>query len=186
MGCVIAEHMTDDERQHGFKAITPENWQFSDEVAQYFIRDPSVWIELYLEPKLGSQVPKGIAAMFEVARGSMVYGWYFYPLLTLGMEQCYRVAEAAVRFRCKQLGEPLVSVLEQGRERQRSFYELCRALVRRGVIPESDADFWEAASKLRNWASHPQDQPINMPGQAAAILQRTAYKVNELFVSVTS
>ena len=178
--------MTADDSPHGFKAITPENWQSKDEVAQYFIRDSNVWIALYLSPKLSSQVPKDIAAMFEVARGSMVYGWYFYPMLTLGTEQCYRIAEAAVRFRCKQLDEPLASVTNGGRERQRTFHDLCQALVRRGVIPESDIEFWKAARDLRNWASHPQDQPIMMPGQAAGVLQRTADKVNELFATEAS
>lgn len=173
--------MAAEEPPHGFKALTPENWQSEDEVPQYFIRDPNVWIALYLGPKLGAQVPKDIAALFEVARGAMVYGWYFYPLLTLGTEQCYRIAEAAVRFRCKQLGEPVVSVAKNGYERQRTFHDLCQALVQRGVIPESDVEFWKAARDLRNWVSHPQDQPILMPGQAAGTLRRTADKINELF-----
>lgn len=175
--------MTIAEQPHGFKVITPKNWQSEDESPQYFIRDPNVWIALYLGPKLGAQVPKDIAALFEVARGSMVYGWYFYPLLTVGTEQCYRIAEAAVRFRCKQLGEPLVSVIKKSHERQRSFHDLCQALVQRGVIAESDIEFWMAARKLRNWASHPQDQSILMPGQAVGVLQRTADKVNELFAT---
>ncbi|MGV3626716.1 MAG: hypothetical protein ACO1PN_03390 [Betaproteobacteria bacterium] len=178
--------MNTGEHQKGFKCITPENWRSKDEVAQYFIQDPNIWIALYLSPKLAPQVPKDISAMFEVARGSMVYGWYFYPLLTLGMEQCYRITEAAVRFRCQQLGEPLVSVSAKGRERQKSFHELCQTLVQFGVIPESDVEFWEAARKLRNWASHPQDQPINMPGQSAGVLQRTADKINELFTPAAS
>lgn len=173
--------MTAAEQPHGFKAITPENWQSEDEVAQYFVRDPNVWIELYLSPKLSQQVPEDITALFEVARGAMIYGWYFYPLLTLGTEQCYRIAEAAVRYRCKQLDEPLVLVTNKGRERQRTFHDLCQALVQRGAIPESDIEFWKAARHLRNWASHPQDQPILMPGQAAGTLRRTAEKINELF-----
>lgn len=177
--------MAADERQHSFKAIIPDNWRSEDEVIRYFIQDPNTWIVLYLGPKLGSHVPKDIAAMFEVARGSMVYGWYFYPLLTLGTEQCYRIAEAAVRFRCKQLGEPLVSVTKKNHERQQTFHDLCQALVQRGVIPESDVEFWRAARDLRNWASHPQDQPIMMPAQAAGVLQRTADKINELFFETT-
>jgi len=41
-----------------------------------------------------------------------------------------------------------------------------------GIKAACRRHFWEAARKRRNWASHPQDQLITMPGLAA----RAAYR----------
>jgi hypothetical protein len=41
-------------------------------------------------------VPEPIRELFDVARGAMIYGWFFYPLFRLGEDQLHRVVEAAV------------------------------------------------------------------------------------------
>ena len=173
--------MAADETHKGFKTLTADNWRDLDEVTQYFSRDPDTWIVAFLQPQLGSQVPQDISALFEVARGAMIYGWHFYPLLTLGMEQCYRINEAGLRVRCKQLEIATAVVSKNGNERPRSFLDLQRELMARGVIPAGDVVFWDAARDLRNWASHPEQQPILPPGEALAILRRTAEMLDVLF-----
>src|SRR6516162_6819577 len=82
--------------------ITEENWLLPDHKSHI----PSGvgqkdWIRHFLEPRLHeTMVPHKIIQAFEVARGALVYTWFFYPLATLGIEQCARVGEMAVRERC--------------------------------------------------------------------------------------
>jgi hypothetical protein len=44
--------------------------------------------------------------MWEVARGVLLYGWFYYPLYALGEHQLRRVADAAVLRRYQQAGGP--------------------------------------------------------------------------------
>ena len=54
------------------------------------------WLSLFLDPTLSKSVPENVRALFEVARRSSAYGYFFYPLYTLACEQLFRIAEAAV------------------------------------------------------------------------------------------
>jgi hypothetical protein len=85
--------MSDSSKTFGFKRITAENWQDADVPRLFGLTTPDNWIGAHLQPQLSPNVPQEIAALFEVARGSMIYGWFFYPLITLGAEQCYRVLD---------------------------------------------------------------------------------------------
>lgn len=57
-----------------------------------------------LDINLTEKAPLEVRRMFEVARGAVVYGYFFYPLYVLGAEQLFRVAEAAVTLKCEQMG----------------------------------------------------------------------------------
>ena len=83
---------------HGFKHITAANWQEPDLPCSFFCYTSDYWVEAHLKPRLGPNVPSDVVALFEVARGAMIYGWFFYPIITLGAEQCLRVLEAGVKF----------------------------------------------------------------------------------------
>lgn len=72
------------ETHFGFKRITAENWQEPDVPRLFGLTTPNAWIEAHLQPQLSPNVPQEIASLFEVARGAMIYGWFFYPLITLG------------------------------------------------------------------------------------------------------
>lgn len=130
------------------------------------------WLKLFLDPKLRPEVPNEIKTLYEVARGTMVYGWFFYPLYTLGSEQIFRVIETAVREKCTNMSSP---------KSVNSFAGGIDWLVDKGVIPQSDAFKWHALRKLRNIASHPERQTILMPGMAVDLLQRTAERISSLF-----
>ncbi len=91
----------------GFKKLTVDNWTEPDKVSTLFARFSPVdgqarpitgdeWMRHILKPNLIDEVPKDIRALFEVARGAIAYGYFFYPLYTLAEEQLYRVVEAAV------------------------------------------------------------------------------------------
>jgi hypothetical protein len=48
-------------------------------------------------------VPLNIRKLFETARGNLIYSLMFYPLLTLGAEQLFRVLETSASAKCKEV-----------------------------------------------------------------------------------
>jgi len=168
----------------GFKEITPSSWLEPDDVLKGFVRmspdgrrhtiTGEEYLRDILRPRLLESVPTGVQALFEVARGGMVYGYFFYPLYTLAAEQLFRVIEAAVAHKCKALGMPRST---------RRFEKKIDWLVEEGVIPRSESARWHAARKLRNVASHPERQMILTPGNAIGMLERIAEDLNSLFSS---
>ncbi len=165
------------------KGLTAENWLQKDDVWKAFIRlrhngTPEPFtsrdlVEPLLEVRLSSKVPAELGKLFDVARGAMVYGWCFYPLLTLGTEQTSRVAEAAVAHRCQQLGY----------KGPRTFKKRLEWLAEHGVIRVASEEPWHAVRGLRNISSHPDSQQVFSPGMAVQSLQRCADLINSLFDS---
>ena len=88
----------------GFKTITSENWLQADPAFRVFCKSTGQktvetvisddLLRRILKPRLSESVPKQVRALFEVARCSMCYGHFFYPLFILGEEELFRVAEA--------------------------------------------------------------------------------------------
>ena len=166
----------------GFKEITPSNWLERDDVLRGFVRMSSdgqsqpitgdEYLRDILRPKLLESVPTDVQALFEVARGAMAYGYFFYPLYTLAAEQLFRVAETAVAHKCKALGAP---------RSKKKFEKRISWLVDEGVIPSSELNRWHAVRELRNIASHPKRQSIFTPGNAIGFLEGIAVQINSLF-----
>jgi hypothetical protein len=166
----------------GFKAINQQNWLEPDEAIKGFVKIPPTgrpqsmsgedWLQPILAPKLLEAVPQDVQALFEVARGALLYGYFFYPLYTLAAEQLFRVAEAAVSHKCKALGAP---------NSKKRFADKITWLANKGVIPEADVPAWDAIRGLRNYASHPERQSILMPSMAIGSLVRVTEKINALF-----
>ena len=167
----------------GFKKITVENWLDPDELSSSFARfSPTTgkaqtitgedWVRFILEPTLDSSVPKDIQTLFEVARGTLVYGYYFYPLYTLAGQQLFRVAEAAVTLRCESMS---VS------RRLKNFKEKIDYLVSEDIITEDEKISWHSIRQLRNMASHPKRQNIRPPGNWIGMLEHITEKINSLF-----
>jgi hypothetical protein len=166
----------------GFKEIGPSNWLEPDDALRGFVRispdgQPHTitgeeYLQHILRPKLHASVPPDVQALFEVARGAMVYGYFFYPLYTLAAEQLFRVVEATLAYKCKALGAP---------ELRRTFEKSIEWLVEEGVISRPESARWHAARQLRNAASHPERQMILTPGNAIGILEIVADDINSLF-----
>ena len=175
----------------GFKRISIANWQDRDIPIGFSALTPDSWVEHHMQPQLGPHVPADIASLFEVARGAMVYGWFFYPLITLAAEQCSRVVEAGVRACCVEHGIPTQRLdknssplrTKSGRPIETAYSDNIAMLIKAGVIPASDAELWNAARELRNLFSHPERQMIFPPGVTLGILQTTSDHLNELFPS---
>jgi hypothetical protein len=165
----------------GFKEINEQNWLEPDEVSKGFVKISPAgispvsgedWLRHILAPKLLDAVHPDVQKLFEVARGALVYGYFFYPLYALGEQQLFRVAEAAVSCKCKAMGEP---------NPKKTFEEKIEWLANRGVISETDIPMWHAIRNLRNFASHPKSQLIISPGEAISSLKLVSEKINALF-----
>jgi hypothetical protein len=168
----------------GFKTLTFENWLEPESVMSIFVTlsfdDGSTtpisadgWIDRIRRPQLDPNVPVEILKLFEVARGSMAYGYFFYPLYTLAGEQLYRVAETAASAKCKLLGAKSRKV--------KSFEDKIAFLQQQNVISQQDWIWWDSIRHLRNFASHPEGQSILMPYDVLSTLAGVAKHVNELF-----
>ena len=166
----------------GFKEITQSNWLEPDDVLKGFVRISSGgqaqpitgddYLRDILRPKLLESVPTDVRALFEVARGAMAYGYFFYPLYTLAAEQLFRVAEAAIAHKCEALEAP---------KSRSTFKKRVNWLVDEGVIPRPEFIRWDAIRTLRNAASHPEGQSILTPGNAIRLLEGIAGQINSLF-----
>ena len=168
--------------QYGFKRISLANLLVPDSNSSHpsRLRDEK-WVKACLKPQLEPCVPEEIAFLFEVARGSMVYGMYFRPLASLASEQCYRVLEAGARHRCKQLR---LLAKKKGKEKaipDPPFAHLVAALKQGGRLPEGDTEAWETMPFLRNRYSHPQSQTIQSADSPPGTAAFTAELLNRLF-----
>lgn len=165
-----------------FKTLTVNNWLEPDDVLRVFVSlspdgeahasTGNEWMQRTLEPKLVETVPIEIQRLFEVARGAMAYGFLFYPLYTLALEQVFRVAEAAISYKSKDLGAP---------KSKRTFEKRIDWLISKSVITTSDGQKWHAIRKFRNFTSHPTMQMILPPGYTVGILGDMAKRINSLF-----
>jgi len=166
----------------GFKEINQQNWLEPDDIIKAFVKlsptgspesmSGEDWLQHILKPKLMESVPQDVQALFEVARGALVYGYFFYPLYTLAAEQLFRVAEAAISHKCSAFGAP---------NSKEKFVEKIKWLEDKGVIPQTDIQAWNVIRELRNSASHPESQSIITPGMAIGSLERVTERINSLF-----
>jgi hypothetical protein len=165
----------------GFKELTPQNWLEPDPTNHFFGRispagwtqlSGSEWAEAFLAVELSERVPANVRELFAVARGALLYGWFYYPLFRLGEEQLYRVGEAAVRSRYRSHG---------GSKQRPSFEEAIAFLVEAGVIRSGGEPRWTAMRQLRNISSHAEESAAMPPGAALSSLRHMAADIESLF-----
>jgi hypothetical protein len=163
------------------KRLNRTNWLEADQHGGPVPVDAEAWRDAFLAIRLDPRVPPEIAAMFEAARGCMIYGGFFAPLVTLGVEHCYRLLEAAVRARCAQLGLPVAIRDRQGKDRPLSFQHNLRQLIGREAISDADATLLRQAGELRDWAALPEHHAVIGQEYAITALTRTAGLLGRLF-----
>jgi hypothetical protein len=172
-----------------FKALTRENWSAPDETSQIFVElnigsgekrqlTGDRLVEVFLGAELDDTVPQDIRDMWEVARGVLAYGWFFYPLYALGEDQLHRVADAAVLARYQQLDGP-----RDRRGQWPSLYARLEWLVQQGQFDEPLRRQWDAIRELRNYGSHATYARISMPLDAMRTLELLAREINGLFAA---
>lgn len=166
----------------GMKKISLENWNERDTIHDSFVGvlpsgkavplKPDDWTRLLLASELSERVPENVNVLFEVARGSMVYGYYFYPLYALGTEQLFRVVETAVSEKCRELGAP---------NSKSRFADKIRWLATKKAIQFAEGETLEMVRNLRNLASHPESQAILPPAVSVDMVDRITNLINALF-----
>jgi hypothetical protein len=163
----------------GIKQLTVENWLRPDDVIRYFVgmERAEDYVADVLRPKLSEQVPQDIHRLFDVARAIMLYGYLYYPLFTAGLEQLFRVGEAAIIHKCIQSASPASETRLEHR---------IDWLAEKGALSREEADYWHTLRHLRNSASHPTRQSIGPPGAAIGILYRLSQDINDLFETAQS
>lgn len=165
----------------GFKRITPENFMLADLSRAFGLETHAQWIAWFNEVALQASVPEPVRRLFELARGSMIYGWLYYPLLTVGFDQCGRCVEAGVRH----AAVPLLGC-EPPQQQKIKYRALIERMVKHGHILESDEPQWMSGLQLRNAAAHLTTPAIGSPGDARAALCITARQLNALFARVAA
>ena len=136
--------------------------------------DPSeAWVFDIVRSNLDPKVPLNIRRLFEIVRGTLVYSLMFYPLLTLGTEQMFRVFEVSVTAKCKTLNAPA---------KVKTFADKINWLGEHAAIDPQDVTRWTAIRHLRNEASHPSDQSILSPHEALHIVDIAIELINPLFI----
>ena len=129
------------------------------------------WAEKILEPTLSEDVPVEIGNLFEVARGAMVYGWFYYPMFTLGSQHLYFVHDAATVQKCEDLGSPQLS----------NFNRRIDWLSKHRHISSNKLGQWRAVRELRNGFAHAKQQSLFSPDMAVSIVWVATDLLNELF-----
>jgi|SRR5208283_1016659 len=165
---------------YGFKLITSENWNEPDKTSVRFTSPLDYdegsghppYLDRILKPQLNSDVPIEVRRLFEVARGAMVYSYFFYPLYTLAVDQLFRVGETALVLKSKKLGYS---------KKDMRLSALIQFLKEKKVFDEMASKRWEALRFLRNKASHRQDQSIYWPAAALGILENITEDINALY-----
>jgi hypothetical protein len=167
--------------KYGFKQVTPANlFEEDNHPAHPSSLRGEKWVKECLKPELDPSVPEDVAFLFEMARGSMIYGIYFLPLAALATEEGFRVLEAGVRYRCKQLG----IAKKKGKPNSfpsEAYADLVKALHKVGTIPKGDLDTWSAMVGLRNNFSHRTSATIRRRHEAVSQLSYIAELLNRLF-----
>jgi hypothetical protein len=165
------------------KLINHDNWLFADTGGQGQVADAATWRQAFLAIRLDPAVPVEVAHLFEVARGGMVYGYFFQPLLSVGVEQCYRVLESGARSRCAQMGLPVHCADSQGKAHPLSFGHNLSVLVQHGVIQDAELTFWRQARELRDWVAAPEHQKALNLNYGVTALSRAAELLGKLFLN---
>lgn len=164
------------------KQITTENWLTHDPIMNVFVafsdapnntvQGGTRLVSHAIEPQLQHQMPEGIVRLYEMARGAICYGCFFYPLYTLGMEQLHRCLDAALKQK--------IEMLNDGKSPKR-FKERIEWAITNKVIASVDAGRWDAIRELRNEGAHPTGHTIMPPGEAIHSLHIAADLLNDLF-----
>lgn len=189
--------MTDSgDRGDGVKHLTLENWLEPDETGKGFgevnlstgerrAASGQAWAERFLAVELSTSVPVEVRDMWEVARGVLLYGWYYYPLYALGEHQLRRVADAAVLHRYQQAGGPPNKKRdpEDGQARWPDFKRRVEWMIEHGVIPVEKRGRWDAIRELRNETTHASIRYLVMPLDGLNVLDLLAPEIDALFAS---
>ena len=172
-----------------FKELSEDNWLSRDGELDGEEPSPQVreeWLVSVREPRLLDEVPNEVQRVYEVARGAAAYGYFFSPLMALAERELYRAAEAAIRFKFRELdvtppGLKNRKLAKQASRDPRDFRRMVDFLVARGVIPKDAAQSWSAIAKSWQVVAHPEDGTLFSLAAVLKSLDRFAELINGLY-----
>lgn len=123
------------QKEFEVKTITSNNICLPDENSKRSISEDKIndFLTRISNATLNNSVPSEVKNMFKVTRGTMVYGYFFYPLFALASEQLFRILESAIDFKCRALGAP--------KRKTKCFKDKVDWLCNQNVISEKD-EWW--------------------------------------------
>ena len=171
-----------------FKQLSLENWrepdpahrafgEFNPQTGERRAMTAERWAETILAVELDDTVPREVREMWSVARGLLLYGWYFYPLYALGDEQLHRVADAAVLYAYRHRGGPE----DPAAKTPPNLHRRLSWLMSHGHIDPALRVRWDAIRELRNLGSHASRITLLMPGNVVGSLHLLAGEIDALF-----
>lgn len=133
-------------------------------------------VERFTSATLSEHVPETAFQMFEVAKGTMVYGLFFYPLYTIGQDHLSRLFEWVVKERYRTLS---------GRTDDRNLKTALEWLLTNGHFPPDSEVRWRASYEICNSMAHPTMQYITTPADAARYLRHMRELLEHLYPGPT-
>jgi hypothetical protein len=174
-------------KEFGFKNLSVDNWLVQDKAMAGIHRvlpngsthpvSPNEWFNDLQKPKLVNSVPEEIQKLYEVARGVMIYGYFFYPIFTFASEQFTRIAETAINSFILKID------IENKPKPRASFRKKIDWLLQNLILTEELYKKWNATVLLRNKFSHPSKQNIITPEMAIKLMDSITEDINFLFVN---
>jgi hypothetical protein len=131
---------------------------------------PNDLLQPILAVTLEERVPFEVRRAFFFARNAMCYGYWYYPLITLGSQQLLRVADYATE----------VAGSVNGLTPHRNFRPRIDQLVAAGVIDSANRGTWELICRFRNKATHPEWQQIWGIPQTLNVVRAVANEITAM------
>lgn len=163
----------------GFKLVDADNVLAPDAVSvDFHILTPlgarpmgsDDWIAAINEVQLCEGVPLVVRRAFMMARNAMCYAHWYYPVLTLMVQQLLRVADFANGIACQGYGINTKWPLAKR----------TAALCEAGAIPKEQAGLWEGLRRQRNHCTHPNFQEVWPPGMVIETARHVAEAINTI------
>lgn len=137
------------------------------------------WIrEVKHAGQLPQSVPEEIADAFEICLGTIMYGWLYYPLITVGASKLFALRETMARIACTRYGA--------SKRKSETFADCIAYLGQHGFIEAKDADRWKACREIRNIWAHPDRQYILPPSHALGAVETFVVDARLLFPDVAA
>ena len=164
--------------------FTPDRWLQPDPTLSVFSKldlitgavEPMAaedWFVVWRDAAVDSPaVPADIVNRIEQARACLAYGFFYYPLYALGVEQLLRVAEAALALRCEELNAP---------RNIRTFEKRIDWIASDSVIQNFDRDHWHMMRKMRNETTHGAFRMLLTPAAAKQLLHDVVDAITAFF-----
>lgn len=129
-------------------------------------------VERFTAVNVRDDVPETVWRMFEVAKGAMAFGLFFYPLYTIGEDHLSRLFEWMVKDRYVALS---------GKNKASGLKVALDWLLKHGHFPPGSEVRWRAAYHIRNLKAHPTMQYIMSPADASRNLHYMRELIEHLY-----